>query len=60
MVEINRIDASIADGLEKALAAVPADEIKKVKDKARVLKPAKPAVTGGTNKQKQATADPGF
>ena len=68
--EITQINASTAAELEKQLAAVPADAIKKVKDKSRVLKQAKPAVTGGTggpNKQtggptklKTATADPGF
>ena len=51
IVEIAQINASTAAELEKQLAAVPADAIKTVKDKARVLKPAKPAVTGGTNKQ---------
>ena len=68
IVEITQINASTAAELEKQLAAVTADAIKKVKDKSRVLKQAKPAVTGGTGGPKKLKtptaktppADPGF
>ena len=64
--EITQINASTAAELEKQLAAVTADAIKKVKDKSRVLKQAKPGGTGGTGGPKKLktptppSADPGF